>query len=195
MAIEDEQKFYDMRMQSHEQDMANAEEKRKRDETQMVQNMHPGNPFADGGRTFALLRRDTSSSAEILHSVIESQRMMYQYDGSDLITPAYPSSSTLPMMYPPSIPDWMYIPPLALEDAPTKRAIVAPQPGPSMAANRQQLVRSKIKGKPSGVAKTAATDRRQYKMIGQVPGRTPEEKLDYLLKQKGFQKKGQTATQ
>jgi hypothetical protein len=58
-----------------------------------------------------------------------------------------------------------------------------------MAANRQQLVRSKIKGKPSGVARTAATDRRQYKRIGQVPGRTPEEKLDYLLKQKEMQKK------
>ena len=155
----------------------------------MVQNMHPGNPFADGGSHIRASASRHLVVSRDLHSVIESQRMMYQYDGSDLITPAYPSSSTLPMMYPPSVPDWMYIPPLALEDVPTKRAIVAPQPGPSMAANRQQLVRSKIKGKPSGVAKTGATDRRQYKRIGQVPGRTAEEKLDYLLKQRVFKKR------
>ena len=39
----------------------------------------------------------------------------------------------------------------------------------------------------SGVASTPAADRRRYKTIGQVPGRTPEEKLDYLLKQKASQ--------
>ena len=43
----------------------------------------------------------------------------------------------------------------------------------------------------SGVAPTPATDRRRYKKIGQVPGRTPEEKLDYLLKQKGYQRVSQ----
>ena len=43
----------------------------------------------------------------------------------------------------------------------------------------------------SGVASTPAADRRRYKKIGQVPGRTPEEKLDYLLKQKGYQRVSQ----
>ena len=43
----------------------------------------------------------------------------------------------------------------------------------------------------SGVAPTPATDTRRYKKIGQVPGRTPEEKLDYLLKQKGYQRVSQ----
>ena len=78
-------------------------------------------------------------------------------------------------------------------------------PGPSR-ANRQQLgVRSKAvktvtsydptpgaggtryKRNPSGVASTAATDRKRYKKVGQVPGRTAEEKLDDLLKQKANQ--------
>ena len=121
----------------------------------MIQNVHPGNPFADGGRTLALMERDTSSSAELIHSVMESQRMMYPFDGSDLIRPALPSSSTMPMVYPP-IPDWWQLPPLAIEDAPTRRARVddtTPPPGPSRAANSQQLVRSKIKQTTLGVPK------------------------------------------
>ena len=43
----------------------------------------------------------------------------------------------------------------------------------------------------SGVAWTPAADRRRYKKIGQVPGRTPQEKLDYLLKQQGYQRVSQ----
>ena len=87
--------------------------------------------------------------------------------------------------------------------------------GPSSAGTNRQLgVRSKMskavskvtpsepppgadggtgrsKRNTSGVAPTPATDRRRYKKIGQVPGRTPEEKLDYLLKQKGYQRVSQ----
>jgi len=95
------------------------------------------------------------------------------------------------MVYPP-IPDWWELPPLAIEDAPPKRARVntPPPPGPSRAAHSQQLVRTKIKRNPSGVAEKGATHRKQSKRLGQIPGRTAEDKLDYLLKQKEKQKKG-----
>ena len=43
---------------------------------------------------------------------------------------------------------------------------------------------TRYKQNTAGVASTAATDRKRYKRTGQVPGRTPEEKLDYLLEQK-----------
>jgi hypothetical protein len=84
-------------------------------------------------------------------------------------------------------------------------------PGPSSSGpNRQRGVRSKMsktvtsyepppgadrgtgggkryKRNTSGVASTPATDRNRYKKTKHVPGRTPEEKLDYLLKQKASQ--------
>jgi hypothetical protein len=154
--------------------MAAAEAKRKRDEIQMIQNVHHVNPFADGGATFALMARDTSSSAEIIHSVIESQRMMYPFDGRDLTRPSLPSSSAMP-----PIPDWWQLPPLMIEDAP-KRArvdVTTPPAGPS--PNSQQLVRSKIKQTTLGVSRQAATQRN--KSFKKVPGRTPDEALDYLL--------------
>ena len=46
---------------------------------------------------------------------------------------------------------------------------------------------TRYKRNPSGVASTPSADRNRYKKIGQVPGRTAEEKLDYLLKQKASQ--------
>ena len=45
----------------------------------------------------------------------------------------------------------------------------------------------RYKRNTSGVASTPATDRNRYKKTKHVPGRTPEEKLDYLLKQKASQ--------
>ena len=186
-AIGDAQQYHEMQLRMHAQDMQDAEAKRKRDEIQMIQNVHPGNPFADGGATFALMARDTSSSAELIHSVIESQRMMYPFDGSDLTRPALPSSSTMPMV--PSIPDWWQLPPLAIEDAPPKRArVTTPPAGPSMPASSQQLVRSKIKQSTIGIPRQAATQRN--KSFKKLPGRTPDEQLDYLLaKQKEKQAK------
>ena len=107
--------------------------------------------------------------------------------------------------------------PFSFDDAQAKRARVdgaivpysRPQ-GPSSAGpNRQLGARSKMskavtsygpppddggtgggkryKRNTSGVASTPATDRNRYKKTKHVPGRTPEEKLDYLLKQKASQ--------
>ena len=52
---------------------------------------------------------------------------------------------------------------------------------------------TRYKRNTSGVASTPATDRNRYKKIGQVPGRTPEEKLDYLLKQKASRPRARQA--
>ena len=52
---------------------------------------------------------------------------------------------------------------------------------------------SRYKRNTSGVASTPATDRNRYKKFGQVPGRTPEEKLDYLLKQKASRPRARQA--
>ena len=174
-SIQDAQQYHEMQLRMHAQDMQDAEVKRKRDEIQMIQNVHPGNPFADGGATFALMARDTSSSAELIHSVIESQRTMYPFDGSDLTRPALPSSSTMP-----PIPDWWQLPPLMIEDAAPKRARVTTPPAePSMPASSQQLVRSKIKQSTIGIPRQAATQRN--KSFKKLPRRTPDEQLDYLL--------------
>ena len=183
-SIQDAQQYHEMQLRMHAQDMQDAEVKRKRDEIQMIQNVHPGNPFADGGATFALMARDTSSSAELIHSVIESQRIMYPFDGSDLTRPALPSSSTMP-----PIPDWWQLPPLMIEDAAPKRARVTTPPAePSMPASSQQLVRSKIKQSTIGIPRQAATQRN--KSFKKLPRRTPDEQLDYLLdKQKEKQAK------
>jgi len=81
LAIADAQQHHELQLRMHAQDMQDAAAHRKRDEIQMIQDVHPGNPFADGGRTLALMGRDTTSSAELIHSVIESQRMMYPFDG------------------------------------------------------------------------------------------------------------------
>ena len=183
-SIQDAQQYHEMQLRMHAQDMQDAEVKRKRDEIQMIQNVHPGNPFADGGATFALMSRDTSSAAELIHSVIESQRTMYPFDGSDLTRPALPSSSTMP-----PIPDWWQLPPLMIEDAAPKRARVTTPPAePSMPASSQQLVRSKIKQSTIGIPRQAATQRN--KSFKKLPRRTPDEQLDYLLdKQKEKQAK------
>ena len=174
-SIQDAQQYHEMQLRMHAQDMQDAEVKRKRDEIQMIQNVHPGNPFADGGATFALMARDTSSSAELIHSVIESQRTMYPFDGSDLTRPALPSSSTMP-----PIPDWWQLPPLMIEDAAPKRARVTTPPAePSMPASSHQLVRSKIKQSTIGIPRQAATQRN--KSSKKLPRRTPDEQLDYLL--------------
>jgi hypothetical protein len=174
-SIQDAQQYHEMQLRMHAQDMQDAEVKRKRDEIQMIQNVHPGNPFADGGATFALMSRDTSSAAELIHSVIESQRTMYPFDGSDLTRPALPSSSTMP-----PIPDWWHLPPLMIEDAAPKRARVTTPPAePSMPASSHQLVRSKIKQSTIGVPIQAATQRN--KSFKKLPRRTPDEQLDYLL--------------
>jgi hypothetical protein len=174
-SIQDAQQYHEMQLRMHAQDMQDAEAKRKRDEIQMIQNVHPGNPFADGGATFALMARDTSSAAELIHSVIESQRTMYPFDGSDLTRPALPSSSTMP-----PIPDWWQLPPLMIEDAAPKRARVTTPPAePSMPASSHQLVRSKIKQSTIGIPRQAATQRN--KSFKKLPGRTPDEQLDYLL--------------
>ena len=58
-SIQDAQQYHEMQLRMHAQDMQDAEAKRKRDEIQMIQNVHPGNPFADGGVTFALMARDS----------------------------------------------------------------------------------------------------------------------------------------
>jgi hypothetical protein len=57
-----------------------------------------------------------------------------------------------------------------------------------MPASSQQLVRSKIKQSTIGIPRQAATQRN--KSFKKLPGRTPDEQLDYLLaKQKEKQAK------
>ena len=179
----------------------------------MVENRHGKSPFDDGGATLALRSRDTSPAVQLIQSAIESQRTTYPYDGSDLSSaaavgpPSWMHIPPLPLPPPPR--------PLALDDAPVKSARVdgsivpyVHPPGPSR-ANRQLGVRSKaVKTATSydptpgaggtrykrntsggGVASTTATDRKRYKKSGKVPGRTAEEKLDYLLQQQASQPK------
>ena len=56
-------------------------------------------------------------------------------------------------------------------------------PPPGADAGAGGTGRKRHKQKTSGVASTPATDRNRYKKGKHVPGKTPEEKLDYLLAQ------------
>ena len=214
IAIEDAQQFHEMRMQTHARDMAEARARSQRDAIAMVEDTHQRNPFDDGGATLALMGRDTTASAvQLMQFAIEDTRPTFQHDGLDLITPAFPSSAWMEPPIPSSglmeLPVPTSLPPFSIDSAPVKRARVDSQaivpysrgvrtkkskavtkvtqsePPPGADAGAGGTGRSKRN--TSGVASTPAADRRRYKTIGQVPGRTPEEKLDYLLKQKASQ--------
>jgi len=132
------------------------------------------------------------------------------FPSSAWMEPPIPSSGLMELPVPTSLPPFSF-------DSQAKRArvdsqAIVPYSRPGW-ANRQLGVRTKMskavskvtpsepppgadagtggtgrsKRNTSGVASTPAADRRRYKTIGQVPGRTPEEKLDYLLKQKASQ--------
>ena len=214
MAIEDAQQFHEMRMQNHARDIEEARARSQRDAIAMVEDTHHiqgRNPFDDGGATLALMGRDTTASAvQLMQFAIEDQRPTFQHDGLDLITPSFPSSA---WMEPPilnsglmELPVPTSRPPFSFDSATVKRARVDSQA--IVPYNRGvQTKKSKAVTKvtpsepPSGAdagtgagrskrntsVPTPAADRRRYKTIGQVPGRTPEDKLDYLLKQKASQ--------
>jgi hypothetical protein len=114
MAIEDAQQFHEMRMQNHDQDMAEARAKNQRDAIAMIENTHQRNPFDDGEARLRLMSRDTTASAaQIMQFAIEDQRPTYPHDGMDIASAAAvgpPSWMELP--YP------MVLPPSSMESPP-----------------------------------------------------------------------------
>ena len=57
------------------------------------------------------------------------------------------------------------------------------EPPPGADAGAGGTGRKRHKQKTSGIGSTPATDRNRYRKGKHVPGKTPEEKLDYLLAQ------------
>ena len=71
----------------------------------------------------------------------------------------------------------------AVTKAVTKVTPSEPPPGADAGPGTGGTGRKRHKQKTSGVASTPATDRNRYRKGKHVPGKTPEEKLDYLLAQ------------
>ena len=67
------------------------------------------------------------------------------------------------------------------------KAVTSYEPPPGADAGIGGTGGKRYKRNTSGVASTPATDRNRYKKGKHVPGKTPEEKLDYLLKHKASQ--------
>jgi hypothetical protein len=210
-AIGDAQQFHEMRMQSHARDMAAAEAHRKRDEIQMIQDVHPGNPFADGGRTLALMGRDTSSSAELLQLAIQTQYPPYPHDGSDLL--ALPPPPLPPLPPPPPPPalfdfkgqtsdeklDEMVATHIAEKQA-RKAARAAAKttkvrskygtttyPAAPVTGDKRtkpQFSTDQSRPKKAKNAPPAEQDTTQYRKPRKVPGQTSDEKIEHLLRQR-----------
>jgi hypothetical protein len=193
----------------HAQDMQDAAAHRKRDEIQMIQDVHPGNPFADGGRTLALMGRDTSPSAELLQLAMQTQYPSYPYDGSDLLALPPPP----PPPPPPAIFDFKGTSDDKLDAMIAKHIAEKQARKAARDAAKTTKVRSKYgtttypatpvtgdkrtnprtifttdqsrpKRQKTKTAPAAEQDTTQYIKPRKVPGQTSDEKIDHLVRQR-----------
>ena len=213
MAIEDAQQFHEMQLRIHDQNMADAAAKRQRDAIAMVENTHQRNPFDDGGATLALMGRDTTASAaQIMQFAIEDQRPTFQHDGLDLITPS--SSSWMELPIPPPPPPALFdfkgqtsdekLDEMIAKHIAEKQARKAArdaakttkvrskygtttypaEPETGDKRTKPQFSTDQSRPKKTKTAPPAEQDTTQYRKPRKVPGRTSDEKIEHLLRQR-----------
>jgi hypothetical protein len=209
LAIADAQQHHELQLRMHAQDMQDAAAHRKRDEIQMIQDVHPGNPFADGGRTLALMGQDTSSSAELLQLAMQTQYPSYPYDGSDLLALPPPP----PPPPPPALFDFKGTSDDKLDAMIAKHIAEKQARKAARDAAKTTKVRSKYgtttypaapvtgdkrtnprtifttdqsrpKRQKTKTAPAAEQDTTQYIKPRKVPGQTSDEKIEHLVRQR-----------
>ena len=159
-------------------------------------------------------RDTTASAAQIMQFAIEDQRPTFQHDGMDLITPSFPSSSWMELPIPPPPPpalfdfkgqtsdeklDEMIAKHIAEKQARkaardaakttkvrskygTTTYPAAPETGDKR--TKPQFSTDQSRPKKTKTAPPAEQDTTQYRKPRKVPGRTSDEKIEHLLRQR-----------
>ena len=159
-------------------------------------------------------RDTTASAAQIMQFAIEDQRPTFQHDGMDLITPSFPSSGWMELPIPTSPPpalfdfkgqtsdeklDEMIAKHIAEKQARkaardaakttkvrskygTTTYPAAPETGDKR--TKPQFSTDQSRPKKTKTAPPAEQDTTQYRKPRKVPGRTSDEKIEHLLRQR-----------
>ena len=159
-------------------------------------------------------RDTTASAAQIMQFAIEDQRPTFQHDGMDLITPSFPSSGWMELPIPTSPPPALFdfkgqtsdekLDEMIAKHIAEKQARKAArdaakttkvrskygtttypaEPETGDKRTKPQFSTDQSRPKKTKTAPPAEQDTTQYRKPRKVPGRTSDEKIEHLLRQR-----------
>ena len=159
-------------------------------------------------------RDTTASAAQLMQFAIEDQRPTFQHDGLDLITPSFPSSGWMELPIPTSPPPALFdfkgqtsdekLDEMIAKHIAEKQARKAArdaakttkvrskygtttypaEPETGDKRTKPQFSTDQSRPKKTKTAPPAEQDTTQYRKPRKVPGRTSDEKIEHLLRQR-----------